>query len=286
MKIVQFKYGDKILWGKYMDENSQIKTSVEGTCDLDSFEEVIEFFDAAEQASELYTDILSQIDVTLMAPVKPTKNILCIGKNYYDHILEFDGSAEDVERVRETPIFFSKALSSVTGPFSPVLLHEETCEEVDYEAELAVVIGKPGINIKEENALDHVYGYTILNDVTSRDLQFKHQQWMKGKSLDTHCPIGPWVVTKDKIKDGNNLSIKSIINGEIRQDSNTSLMMHNITALIVALSKGMTLNAGDIIATGTPKGVGKGFNPPKYLKKGDEMEIVIEGIGSLVNTIQ
>lgn len=286
MKIVQCKYKDKNIWGKYVDKTSEILTSIDKTSQLDTFEEVITFFEEAEKETKLYTDKLSQIDVLLIAPVKPTKNILCIGKNYYDHILEFDGSADDVKRVQETPIFFSKALSSVIGPFAPVLLHEEVCDQVDYEAELAVVIGKPGINITKEDALKHVYGYTILNDVTSRDLQFKHQQWMKGKSLDTHCPIGPWIVTKDVIKDGNNLSIRSIINGEVRQDANTSLMMHDIVALIVALSKGMTLNPGDIIATGTPKGVGKGFNPPRYLKKGDEMEIIIEGIGSLVNTVK
>ena len=137
------------------------------------------------------------------------------------------------------------------------------CSNVDYEAELAVVIGKRGVNIKKEDALQYVYGYTILNDITARDLQKSHQQWFKGKSLDTHCPIGPWIVTKDDIEDGNNLKITSMINGEVRQNANTSLMMHDIGDLIMWFSAGMTLNPGDVIATGTPQGVGMGFNPPK-----------------------
>lgn len=285
MKLVHFQYKGKNYWGKYVDESQTIITSLEGTVGLQTFEEVIEFFEEAELGDHLYTEQLSQMDVTLLAPVKPTKNILCIGKNYTEHILEFDGSDEDIERVKETPIFFSKALSSVTGPFSQVLRHEEVCDHVDYEAELAVVIGQKGINIRPEEAMDYVYGYTILNDVTSRDLQSKHQQWMKGKGLDTHCPIGPWVVTKDSLENPQNLKVKSLINGELRQNGNTNMMIHSIIQLIVALSKGMTLNPGDVIATGTPKGVGKGFNPPKYLKAGDEMEIIVEGIGSLVNTI-
>ncbi|MEX1377475.1 MAG: fumarylacetoacetate hydrolase family protein [Eubacteriales bacterium] len=285
MKIVKFLYESKIFWGMLDDAKSTIYSNSSLLENPDSFEIVVEIFEKAKNEKKLLKDEFIFSDVKLLAPVKPTKNILCIGKNYYDHIIEFDGSSDDVAKVKETPIFFSKALSSVTNPVDMVYLHENACTDVDYEAELAVVIGKKGINIKAEEALDYVYGYTILNDVTSRDLQEKHQQWFKGKSLDTHCPIGPWIVTKDEIADGNNLSIKSYINGELRQDANTTLMMHDIPALIVQLSKGMTLNAGDIIATGTPQGVGKGFNPPKYLKAGDKMEIVIDGIGSLVNTV-
>lgn len=282
MKIVRFKADHKNLWGRLNETDGIIYTNIELSEKIDNFQQVIEFMAREDSA---YTDTFICEDMELLAPVLPTKNILCIGKNYYDHILEFDGNAEDVERVKETPIFFSKALSGVTGHNTPVYLHESACKDVDYEAELAVVIGRKGINIKREEALDYVYGYTVLNDVTSRDLQSEHQQWFKGKSLDTHCPIGPWIVTKDEIEDGNNLDIRSIINGEVRQDANTKLMMHDIAALIVWLSSGMTLNPGDIIATGTPKGVGKGFNPPRYLKAGDKMEIYVEKIGTLTNTI-
>ena len=225
-------------------------------------------------------------DITPLAPVLPTKNILCIGKNYYDHIVEFDGSSEDIARIKENPIFFSKALSSIIGPDETISLHENATSEVDYEGELAVIIGKQCLNVSSEDALDYVYGYTCLNDVTARDLQRTHQQWMKGKSLDTHCPIGPWIVTKDEIKDPQNLTIQSIVNGELRQDANTSLMIHTIPSQIQVLSKGMTLNPGDIIATGTPKGVGMGFKPPKFLKVGDKVEVKIEGIGSLINSVK
>jgi len=283
MKIVRFLKNGAELWGRADEEKSAIYTDTKRLNGIKAFNEVIDFF--ADRAVKL-PDEFTLDDVELLAPVMPTKNILCIGKNYYDHIIEFDGNANQAERVRETPIFFSKALSSITGHNHPVFLHENACSDVDYEAELAVVIGSKGINIDREDALDYVYGYTILNDVTSRDLQAAHQQWFKGKSLDTHCPIGPWIVTRDEITDGNNLSIKSYINGELRQNANTNLMMHDIKALIASLSKGMTLNPGDVIATGTPSGVGHGFKPPKYLKAGDQMEVAIEGIGSLKNDVK
>jgi len=286
MKLLRFLYKQKTYWGKYDAASERIYTSLETTENLNTFPAVIDFFADAERSSPIYTDVIPQRDVALLAPVLPTKNILCIGKNYYDHILEFDGSAKDAENVKENPIFFSKAISSITGPFSPILLHTGVTDAVDYEAELAVVIGKKGINISKENALAHVYGYTILNDVTARDLQKIHQQWLKGKSLDTHCPIGPWLVTADEIPDPQSLDIKSIVNGEVRQDSNTRLMIHDVAALIEVLSRGMTLEVGDVIASGTPKGVGMGFNPPKFLKKGDTVEIYVEKIGSLVNPVQ
>jgi len=286
MKLLRFLYKQKTYWGKYDAASEMIFTSLEVTENLNFFPAVIDFFADAERSSRIYTDVIAQRDVVLLAPVLPTKNVLCIGKNYYDHILEFDGSAKDAENVKENPIFFSKAISSITGPFSPILLHTGVTDAVDYEAELAVVIGKKGINISKENALAHVYGYTILNDVTARDLQKTHQQWLKGKSLDTHCPIGPWLVTADEIPDPQSLDIKSIVNGEVRQDSNTRLMIHDVAALIEVLSRGMTLEVGDVIASGTPKGVGMGFNPPKFLKKGDTVEIYVEKIGSLVNPVQ
>jgi 2-keto-4-pentenoate hydratase/2-oxohepta-3-ene-1,7-dioic acid hydratase in catechol pathway len=286
MKLVRFSYDRKTYWGKYDSASQNIYTSLKATENLDSFQKVIDFFTTAERDKHIYPDVIPKADVELLAPVLPTKNILCIGKNYYDHILEFDGSAEDAENAKENPIFFSKAISAITGPFSPILLHMGVTNAVDYEAELAVVIGKRGINITKENALKHVYGYTILNDVTARDLQKIHQQWLKGKSLDTHCPIGPWLVTADEIADPQNLSIKSIVNGEVRQDSNTKLMMQDVADLIEVLSCGMTLDVGDVIATGTPKGVGMGFNPPKFLQNGDRVEIVIEKIGSLVNPVK
>lgn len=283
MKIVRFRTENRKLWGILNEEEKRIYSNVELAKEIDCFEKVMEY---VQNSIDKLKDQYDLDNVQLLAPVLPTKNILCIGKNYYEHILEFDGTADDVERVKETPIFFSKALSSLTGHGSAIYLNENACKDVDYEAELAVVIGKKGTNIKREDALQYVYGYTILNDVTARDLQSNHQQWFKGKSLDSHCPVGPWIVTKDEIKDGNNLNIRSTINGEVRQDANTKLMIHDIPALIEWLSRGMTLNAGDIIATGTPKGVGKGFNPPKYLKAGDKVEVYVEKIGTLFNSVE
>lgn len=286
MKLVRFLFDEKICWGKYDSLSQEIYTSLLATAVLTCFQDVIDFFVEAEISKQIYKDVIPEKNVTLLAPVLPTKNILCIGKNYYDHILEFDGSDQDVENIRERPIFFSKALSSITGPNSFIQSHKEVTNSVDYEAELAVVIGKKGINITKENALAHVYGYTVLNDITARDLQKDHQQWLRGKSLDTHCPIGPWIVTASELDDPQNLGIKSMVNGELRQDSNTKLMIHDVAALIEALSKGMTLEAGDVIATGTPRGVGMGFDPPKFLQTGDKIEIVIEQIGSLKNIVE
>ena len=223
--------------------------------------------------------------VRLLAPIpKPKRNIFCVGKNYLDHVREL--SEYDVKQFSpdaELPIFFTKATTCTNGPYDKVSLHEGVTTQVDYEAELAVVIGRAGINIKAEEALDYIFGYTVLNDFTARDLQKDHKQWFKGKSLDGYCPMGPWIATRGEIADPQNLGIASYVNGETRQNSNTRNMIFPIARLIEDLSKGMTLLPGDILATGTPSGVGMGFKPPKYLKKGDRVKIVVEGIGEIEN---
>lgn len=284
MKITRFLFDDLENWGLLGKDGVSIHTNLKTPLAFQTFQALIDFFE--DPTDDGLPDTIDLVDVQRLPPVLPTKNVLCIGKNYHDHILEFDGSAEDIENVKENPIFFTKAISSITGPNSPIKLHSHASSEVDYEAELAVIIGKTCLNVTEDQALDYVYGYTCLNDVTARDLQRTHQQWARGKSLDTHCPIGPWIVTSDDLDDPQNLKIRSIINGDVRQDANTKLMIHSIASQIATLSKGMTLNPGDLIATGTPKGVGMGFKPPKLLKAGDEVEIWIEGIGSLINTVE
>ncbi len=284
MRLIRFNYNGLTYWGNVLNDLTTVETNLEMTKNLATFEDVITFFDKAN-SSQLFTDQLDLLDVIKLAPVIPTKNVMCIGKNYHDHILEFDGSAEDIERVKENPIFFSKAISSIIPANAGINSHPDVTSSVDYEAELAVIIGKTCFNVSVEEALDYVYAYTALNDITARDLQKKHQQWLIGKSLDTFCPIGPWLISKDQISDPQNLAIRSYVNGDVRQDANTSLMIHDICAQISVLSKGMTLNPGDIIATGTPKGVGMGFNPPKFLKAGDEVEIYIDEIGSLINHV-
>jgi 2-keto-4-pentenoate hydratase/2-oxohepta-3-ene-1,7-dioic acid hydratase in catechol pathway len=221
--------------------------------------------------------------VTWMAPIpKPSKNIFCVGKNYADHAIEM-GSKDDIP---EHIMVFTKAPTSVIGDGEKILEHKNVTEQLDYEGELAVVIGKEGKAIEREKALDYVFGYTIVNDVTARDLQAKHKQFFIGKSLDTTCPMGPWIVHKSAIENPNNLNIQTTVNDEVRQDSNTEKFIFPIEEIISVLSQGMTLEPGDIIATGTPAGVGKGFKPPRFLKGGDVIEITVEGIGTLKNTVK
>lgn len=219
----------------------------------------------------------------LAAPIpKPQKNIFCVGKNYAAHAIEL-GSEEDIPKA---PIFFSKTPTTVIGPNEKISRHKNVTDALDYEGELAVVIGKTGYAISEEDAFDYVFGYTIINDVTARDLQNRHIQYLLGKSLDGTCPMGPFIVHKSQIPDPHQLQIETKVNGEVRQKASTNQMIFNIPTLISTLSQGMTLEAGDIIATGTPAGVGMGFQPPKYLHSGDRIEITVEGIGTLMNTIE
>lgn len=227
--------------------------------------------------------------VTLLAPLpRPRRNIFCVGKNYHAHALEFASSGFDSSAAKgavpEHPIIFSKLPDSVIGPNEPVRLDPSVSTAVDYEAELGVIIGKEGRNITAANALDHVWGYTIINDVTARDLQGKHSQWLIGKSQDSFCPMGPFVVTADALN-LSDTAIRCRINGELRQESNTGLLIFDVATIITAASNGITLLPGDVIATGTPAGVGIGFDPPRYLKAGDVIEIEIEGIGTLCNPV-
>ncbi|WP_066068458.1 fumarylacetoacetate hydrolase family protein [Neobacillus soli] len=222
-------------------------------------------------------------EADLLAPIpRPDKNIFCVGKNYAEHAIEM-GSAADIP---EHVMVFTKAPTSVIGPNEIILNHQNVTGQLDYEGELAVIIGQKGRAISKEEALDYVFGYTILNDVTARDLQAQHKQFFIGKSLDTTCPIGPWIVHKSMIDNPNQLAIETRVNGEVRQSSNTENFIFPIEEVISVLSAGMTLEPGDIIATGTPAGVGKGFKPPKFLKPGDQIEITIEKIGTLKNTIE
>jgi 2-keto-4-pentenoate hydratase/2-oxohepta-3-ene-1,7-dioic acid hydratase in catechol pathway len=183
------------------------------------------------------------------------------------------------------PAFFTKPASTIVGPDEPVFSHPDATQEIDYEVELALIIGKGGRGIRKEDAYGHVWGYTVVNDVTARDLQKLARQWFLGKSLDTFCPMGPWIVTADTV-DPEDLRVRTWINGELRQDANTRDLIFDIPTLIQTLSAGVTLQPGDIIATGTPAGVGIGFKPPRFLKPGDVMRLSIDGIGEITNRIQ
>jgi 2-keto-4-pentenoate hydratase/2-oxohepta-3-ene-1,7-dioic acid hydratase in catechol pathway len=216
-------------------------------------------------------------EVKFEAPLRPGK-IIAIGLNYADH------AKETGKAVPDKPLVFAKFPSAVIGDGDAISWRESTTDSVDWEAELAVVIGKQAKDVAEENAMDYVYGYTVGNDVSARDLQNKKDlQWTRGKSLDTFCPLGPWIITRDEIADPQNLKIKLELNGEVMQDSNTSNLIFSIPYLIHYLSQNFTLEPGDIILTGTPPGVGHGMKPPKYLKDGDVVKTTIEGIGSITN---
>ncbi|CDR10098.1 fumarylacetoacetate hydrolase family protein [Streptomyces iranensis] len=234
---------------------------------------------------------LPVVDVDhLRAPIpQPRRNLFAVGKNYRDHVEEFGRSGYDQpERsgaLPTVPIVFTKVPSSVTGPYDAIDPHRGVTSELDYEAELAVIIGRGGRGISRQSALDHVWGYTIINDVTARDLQRDHQQWMLGKSLDTFAPMGPWAVTADEVGDPTRLVVSSTVNGEPRQHASVADLIFDIPELISVISAGIMLQSGDIIATGTPAGVGVGFTPPRFLKPSDIVECSITGMGSLRNTI-
>ena len=232
---------------------------------------------------------ISQVQLTAPIP-RPRRNIFCVGKNYYAHAKEFAGSGFDSSAkaggdIPSVPIIFTKVPECVVGPTDFIDMPVGVSDAIDYEAELAVIIGKGGKGIKASEAMAHVWGYTIVNDVTSRDWQNRHLQWHMGKSFDTFCPMGPWLVSADEC-DGANTGVRCFVNGEKRQDARTTELIFNIPTLIETLSAGITLYPGDIIATGTSVGVGIGFKPPKYLKAGDVVRIEIDGIGSIENPVR
>ncbi|MGE6630921.1 fumarylacetoacetate hydrolase family protein [Bacillus sp. NPDC077027] len=248
---------------------------------VDHVKQLLDWAEKKEEDRGFYIYPLS--DVKLHAPIpKPIKNVMCVGKNYKDHVMEM-GSAADIP---ENVMIFTKAPTSVIGHEADIELHAGVTNELDYEGELAVVIGKTAKNIQPEEVKDHLFGYTIINDITARDLQKKHKQFFIAKSLDTSCPMGPYLVHKSQIENHDALHVETKINGEIRQSAGTDLMIFSIEEIVSTLSKGMTLEAGDIIATGTPSGVGKGFEPPKFLKSGDQIDVTIEPIGTLSNRVK
>ena len=233
---------------------------------------------------------IAMADLQLTAPLpKPRRNIFCVGKNYFEHAREFAGSGFDSSAksggdIPAFPIYFSKVPESVIGPDAAVEMPAAS-SAIDYEAELTVVIGKGGKGISKADALKHVWGYTIINDVTARDWQGRHSQWLLGKSFDTFCPMGPWLVSADEL-DGTNTRVRCYVNDELRQDAATTDLIFDIPTLIETLSAGITIYPGDLIATGTPVGVGIGFKPPKYLKSGDMLRVEIDGIGALSTPVR
>lgn len=231
-------------------------------------------------------DGLPLSDVTLLAPIPhPVRNVFCVGRNYKLHIEEGARARGVPVDYPQVPEFFTKGTNTVIGTGADVRLPDVT-EKLDYEVELAFVIGKRGRDIPAEKAGDHILGFTVLNDVSARDLQRRHNQWFKGKSLDTTCPIGPWIVTSDEFDISADHRIWLTVNGGERQNSVTTDMVFDCATILEYLSAGLTVEVGDIVTTGTPSGVGLGLDPQVWLKDGDVMEAGIEGIGSIVNTVR
>jgi 2-keto-4-pentenoate hydratase/2-oxohepta-3-ene-1,7-dioic acid hydratase in catechol pathway len=225
-------------------------------------------------------------NVRLLAPLPiPPRNIMCLGKNYAEHAAESQRAWGEKSERPEFPMIFNKATTSINGPYSDIPYDASISTAIDFEAELAVIIGRSGKNISREKAMDYVFGYTVMNDITARDMQRRHRQFFKGKSLDGHAPMGPWIVTADDIPDPHNLCVTCHVNDILKQDDITSKMIFDIPETIAQLSLGMTLLPGDLIATGTPSGVGFARTPPEYLKPGDVVTCTVEGIGSIRNRI-
>lgn len=253
---------------------------------IDGGQEALSHIEAMARKQESATPLDPE---KLLAPLpEPRRNIFCVGWNYLAHFEEGKGRrglADDAE-LPDHPTFFSKATTAANGPYAPIVMEPHWTRRLDYEGELAVVIGRAGRDIPEEEALSHVFGYMAGNDISARDLQRRHGgQWLKGKSLDGSCPMGPWLVTADEIPDPQQLEVRCWVNGELRQEAGTRQMIFSVARIIAELSHGMTLLPGDIILTGTPEGVGFAQDPPTYLQPGDEVTVEISGIGRLRNRI-
>lgn len=258
--------------------------------DFETMNDLILRATAADMAAmrEAKGEALPLDSVTLLAPIpRPLQDVVCLGLNYTEHAREaFGYSSQAFAADRAVPIFFSKRVSWCQGSGAPIPAHRDLTQRLDYENELAVILGKDALNVDEADVPDYIFGYTILNDVSARDLQTAHKQWYFGKSLDGFTPMGPCIVTADAIPFPPNLAISTRVNGELRQNSRTDMLIHGIAEIVSTLSRGMTLLAGTIIATGTPKGVAMGMEEPRFLVPGDEVACTIEGIGDLVNRVE
>lgn len=287
MKLVSYKpRGASAQLGAVVDDQVINLAEASGGTLPNDMRAFLQMGDAALQAAEQVATKQNATeqgvaldDVKLLSPITDPGKVVAIGLNYIDHIKE--SNAE----VPKIPIMFTKYTSSIVGHGDEVRWDPKVSEKVDWEIELAVVIGKSAYRVSEDEAMDYVVGYTVCNDVSARDLQIeKGDQWIRGKSLDTFCPLGPCLVTKDEIADPHNLPLKTTVNGKVMQDSNTKELLFKIPYLISYLSQAFTLEPGDVIITGTPPGVGMGMKPPLYLKDGDVMTVEIEGIGALTNS--
>lgn len=288
MKLVTFRTGNKVCAGRI--DGDDIVICAEGEAAPNAVRDLVEGGAAAIAAwAGKPGRRVPLSEASLMAPMPELRrDVFCVGKNYYAHAREFHSSGFDsgsTEEVPSAPVVFTKATTSVVGPGDVVMGSLDPTGSVDYEGELGVVIGKRAFQVPKDKAFDQVFGYVIVNDVTSRDLQKKHNQWVIGKGIDTFCPMGPFIATADEIEDVTQLQLQTRVNGELRQDAKVADLIFDIPTLIETISSYITLLPGDVIATGTPVGVGIGFKPPKYLVAGDQMDISITGLGTLTNKV-
>lgn len=300
MKILSFKYDGQIGFGPKVKKEEAVwdvlaiqnelqvlpsfpNTMIEGvSLGYDFVEQIRKLVDAAQKAENVEKFKRAFAEIEWLAPIPRTpKNVICVGKNYKEHVEEMGE-----ETPPEDLVVFTKSPTAIAADGQTVSIHASVTDSLDYEGELAIVIGKRGKNIPKNIAYDYVFGYTIANDVSARDIQYKHQQYFLGKSLEGTCPLGPYVVTKDEIPDPQALTIVTKVNDQIRQNGTTKDMLFTVEELVSILSQHVTLEPGDVILTGTPSGVGKGMNPPTYLKSGDVVKVSIEGIGTLVNRFE
>ena len=287
MKLVTYQYegnervgtltadGAAILPLPYPDMNTLIESA--------SFADLLSAASAAESSGAS----VPAAEAVLLAPIpRPRQDIICLGMNYRDHLTEAANYDSAFAKERPVTVYFSKRVSQAVAPEGFIERHAGLTERLDYENELAVILGKTARDVKAADAADYIFGYTIVNDVSAREVQTAHKQFYFGKSLDGFTPMGPCITTADELAFPPALTLTTLVNGELRQNSNTSLLLNSIAEIIEELSSGMTLLPGTIIATGTPAGVGMGFDPPKFLASGDVVECTIQGIGTLRNTVR
>jgi len=285
LRLVTYRYDEKVAIGAWQAESivdlSEVAPDMVSLISMGSVG-INQAQEAAAQSAISYT----AEDVSLLAPIPiPVRNVMCLGLNYAEHAKESAAADGQMAELPAAPIVFTKATTTINGPFDTIPFDSTASIKIDWEVELAFIIGREGKNIPVSDAMDHVFGYAVLNDVSARDLQKQGKQFFKGKSLDGSCPMGPWILTADEAPDPSSLRITSRVNGVTKQDSSTSLMIFDVPTIVSYLSKGMTLLAGDIIATGTPSGVGFARIPPEFLKPGDVVECEIEGIGVIRNEV-
>lgn len=300
MKLLTYSYEDCPPSLGFL--HNQLVIDMEDFGEISNFPLPIDMLDLIDMGFEIIEEITELIketrevdfqeigyelnEVTILAPIqRPRKNIIGIGLNYTEHVAESARTLDTTGKLPQKPIIFSKPPTTVTGPNTHILLNSKLTQQLDWEVELGVVIGKDGKYVPKEEALDYVFGYTVINDISARDCR-REGQWIVSKGQDTFAPMGPYIVTKDEIANPHNLNLSLKVNGVEKQNSNTKFMLFNINDLIEDLSTVFTIESGDIIATGTPAGVGAGRSPQEWLQDGDVVEATVEGIGTIVNTVK